>query len=214
MQLHTTTVSPLLQQTLMTLMKIIQLQHFRLTNGTAFSLQLGHRQSKEIDLFTDQPYSDAEFAKVKTALQNSFGNGEHHRLEAVGKGTSFFIYNLNKDYVKIDVYYSSAPFLEEPIVIDHLRMATMDDLVTLKLERLRTYPTKQDYWDLHAVLDDYPLAKLMDLHQRKYGEQHNRKELLKCLTNFTKVDEDFPPNCYQNKNWHLVKLDFLDLVRV
>ncbi|WP_235280572.1 nucleotidyl transferase AbiEii/AbiGii toxin family protein [Myroides profundi] len=34
---------------------------FRLVGGTALSLQVGHRMSIDIDLFTDNPYSTVDF---------------------------------------------------------------------------------------------------------------------------------------------------------
>lgn len=47
------TVSPLLQNVSMNLMKEDLLSNFRLVGGTALSLHIGHRMSVNIDLFTD-----------------------------------------------------------------------------------------------------------------------------------------------------------------
>lgn len=44
-------------------------QDFRLVGGTALSLQLGHRMSVDIDLFTDAPYRSVDF----TAIEKRFG---------------------------------------------------------------------------------------------------------------------------------------------
>lgn len=213
MTLHNQTVSPLLQQSLMTLMKSQQLNHFRLTNGTALSLQLGHRVSKEIDLYTDHPFNENEFSKIKTQLQNSFGNGEHHHVTHKGEGTSFFIYNLNRDYVKVDVYYSPQAFIRPAVEVDHLRMASVDEIVAMKLETIRIAGNKSDYWDLHALIRDYSAADMLRLHEERYGKLHNKKELMKQLINFPKVDDDFSPGCLHKKEWGLIKLDLLDFFK-
>lgn len=213
MTLHNQTISPLLQQSLMTLMKSQQLNHFRLANGTALSLQLGHRMSKEIDLYTDREFNEYEFTKVKTQLQNSFGNGEHHQVKWKGEGTSFFIYNLNKDYVKVDVYYSPQAFIRPAIEVDYLRMTPVEEIIAMKLETIRVAGNKSDFWDLHALSHDYSLEDMLALHKERYPETHNRKELLKQLLNFDKVDDDFAPNCLQKKEWGLIKLDLLEFFK-
>ena len=51
--LYWNTVSALLKDSLLLLMQAEELNEFRLVGGTALSLQLGHRMSVDIDLFTD-----------------------------------------------------------------------------------------------------------------------------------------------------------------
>lgn len=50
--LYYNTVNELLKQILLTLMSAEVFAPFRLVGGTALSLQLGHRMSIDIDLFT------------------------------------------------------------------------------------------------------------------------------------------------------------------
>lgn len=58
MNLHYETVSPLLKETLQKLVNSPIFKDFTLIGGTCLSLQLGHRRSIDIDLFTDiyQPF--------------------------------------------------------------------------------------------------------------------------------------------------------------
>jgi len=60
-QLKYNTVKPLLRNILSWLMAEEILDPFRLVGGTALSLQLGHRESVDIDLFTDTPYGEIIF---------------------------------------------------------------------------------------------------------------------------------------------------------
>lgn len=53
--LYYNTVSDLLAASLKALMAESVFSEFRLVGGTALSLQLGHRKSIDIDLFTDMP---------------------------------------------------------------------------------------------------------------------------------------------------------------
>ena len=43
-----------------------QFTPFRLVGGTSLSLQLGHRMSDDIDLFTDDPYDSFNFANERS----------------------------------------------------------------------------------------------------------------------------------------------------
>ncbi|GHU69924.1 hypothetical protein FACS189413_09550 [Bacteroidia bacterium] len=52
MNLYYNTVSPLLREVLQKLMATPDFNDFVLVGGTALALQLGHRESIDIDLFT------------------------------------------------------------------------------------------------------------------------------------------------------------------
>jgi hypothetical protein len=62
--LHRQTVSDSLWNTLKTLMKAERLNSFRLVGGTSLSLQIGHRMSVDIDLFTDAVYDSIDFEEI------------------------------------------------------------------------------------------------------------------------------------------------------
>ncbi len=70
--LHQETVSDILWDVLQKLMNIELLLPFRLVGGTSLSLQLGHRMSVDIDLFTDAAYGSLDFNVIDKKLQESF----------------------------------------------------------------------------------------------------------------------------------------------
>lgn len=59
--IHFNTVNENLKSALITLMKSDVFHAFRLVGGTALSLQLGHRYSIDIDLFSDVEYGTIDF---------------------------------------------------------------------------------------------------------------------------------------------------------
>lgn len=212
MALHIHTISRLLHQTLMELMRSPNLKEFYLADASALSLQYGHRHANEIDLYTAIPYSESELNKLKSYLHNTFGNGEHHQFAPKGNGTSFFLYNLNKDYVKVDIYYSE-PFIEAATTIDNIRFAGPKDVMALKLEQIRRGGSKSDFWDLHYLIGQHSLETVLAAHKERYPEKHQKNELRKKLTDFQLADDDFDPPCLLKKDWNLVKLDLLDAVK-
>ena len=70
--LHYHTVNPLLKESLFLFMKADEFDDLRLVGGTSLSLQIGHRESVDIDLFTDTPYGTLDFNSIDAYLENQF----------------------------------------------------------------------------------------------------------------------------------------------
>jgi len=66
------TVNELLKNTLLILMQEDVFSSFRLVGGTALSLHLGHRESIDIDLFSDVSYGSLDFNAIDLYLKSSF----------------------------------------------------------------------------------------------------------------------------------------------
>jgi Nucleotidyl transferase AbiEii toxin, Type IV TA system len=89
--LHKNTVSDNLWDSLHKLMKIEELKDFRLVGGTSLSLQIGHRMSVDIDLFTDAPYDSIDFNRIDKLICSTFpivemGYGGNNSM-----GKSYFV---------------------------------------------------------------------------------------------------------------------------
>ena len=70
--LYYSTVSPYLKSVLKIVMDSDILKPFRLVGGTSLSLQLGHRISIDIDLFTDSDYGSLNFEDIERFLNLNF----------------------------------------------------------------------------------------------------------------------------------------------
>lgn len=70
--LYYNTVNNILNSTLHKIMNEEVFSEFRLVGGTSLSLQLGHRISVDIDLFTDAEYGSIDFKKIENYLNNNF----------------------------------------------------------------------------------------------------------------------------------------------
>ncbi len=68
--LYYNTVNDHLIRYLKTLMSSEVFNSFRLVGGTALSLQLGHRTSVDIDLFSDLEYGSIDFKVIDTFLKS------------------------------------------------------------------------------------------------------------------------------------------------
>ena len=109
------TVSPYLKSVLKIVMDSDILKPFRLVGGTSLSLQLGHRISIDIDLFTDSDYGSLNFEDIETFLKSKF-SFIVFSSELTSFGKSYFIGSSKNNAVKLDVFYSD-PFIDDELLI-------------------------------------------------------------------------------------------------
>lgn len=133
---------------------------FVLVGGTALALQIGHRMSTDIDLFTDKPFDPL---LMKQALIDTYKD----RVDVyavTGNGLRGFI-----DGVKIDMVYFHYP---NPFPIkeqDGIRMLSMDSLAAMKIHAVGNRGLKRDFVDLAELLQKKPLNKLMASYQQQFN---------------------------------------------
>lgn len=80
------TVSPLLLGVLRSLMASREFDKFRLVGGTGLSLYRGHRESIDIDLFTDALYGSIDFNKIDSFLRSHYRYVDTSSSDIIGFG--------------------------------------------------------------------------------------------------------------------------------
>jgi predicted nucleotidyltransferase component of viral defense system len=207
--LYFNTVSPALKTALETIMDADVFAAFRLVGGTSLSLQLGHRMSDDIDLFTDAAYGSIDFKMIDSYLKEIFPYTEFSNIEPVGMGKSYAVGNSNREAVKLDVYYADT-FIREALNVQGIRMATIEDVIAMKIDVIQRGGRKKDFWDLHELLDKYPLKQMLLLHAERHPYNHDADLILNNLKSFDKADNDFDPICLNGKYWEIIKLDLVE----
>jgi hypothetical protein len=209
-KLHLQTVSPLLESTLRLLMNEPALDSFRLVGGTALSLQRGHRMSVDIDLFSDALYGSVNFDEIELFLKKNFSLVEMSKFsKPVVLGNNYFVGHNANELLKLDIYYNE-PFIFPAIEYEGIRLASVEEIIAMKMDVIQRTGRKKDFWDIHELHTEYTLKEMLDLHEQRYPHIHNRKLLIEQLINFTEADYDFEPDCLRGKHWELIKLDLID----
>lgn len=200
------TVNELLKSSLLKLMEAEEFSKFRLVGGTALSLQIGHRESIDIDLFSDIEYGTLNFNEIEDFLKSNFKYVDFLDVPSA-MGKAYFIGENKDNTVKLDVFYTDTyiqPFIEE----DGIRMATIEEIIAMKVDVIQRGGRKKDFWDLHALLDSYSIKQMMDFHEQRYPYTHDKDLIIKNFTNFDQADDDFDPICFKGKYWEFIKEDF------
>ena len=210
-KLHYNTVSKTLTKCLKELMTEPLIKDFVLVGGTSLSLQLGHRVSIDIDLFTDSLYGNVNFNAIQEMLRSKFNFCIGDCGNIVSFGTSYLIGDTNEDAVKLDLFYTE-PFIRKVQIIDGIRMASLEDIVAMKLHVMGDGGRKKDFWDLNELQSRFTLNQMLDLYEEKFPYDYTREEIIKGLNDFSKADNEPNPICFRNKQWDFIKLEMIDFV--
>ncbi len=208
--LYYNTINELLKNSLHVVMNATIFNPFRLVGGTALSLQIGHRKSIDIDLFSDTTYGTINFHEIDHFLKQNFNYVSSNQLPpAMGK--SYFIGKDQQNAIKLDIYYTDS-FVFPSIEIDNIRMASIEEIIAMKMDVVQRGGRKKDFWDLHELLPKYNLNQMLEFHEKRYPYTHNKNLIIQNLTHFDHADYDLNPVCLKGKYWEFIKDDFQEII--
>jgi hypothetical protein len=171
-----------------TLQQIPALHEFVLVGGTSLALQMGHRISDDIDLFTQ---SDIDQDFIIETLKKEFGKS--FSVSALSRNTV----NCVVSNIKIDLLRHGYPYIDNIIMEDNLRLLGLPDIVAMKLNAIAGNGTRvKDFIDLYFLLDRFSLKQMFSFYKKKYADQ-DIYHVRKSLTYF----DDIPPD-----SWKTVRL--------
>lgn len=209
--MHWNTVTPMLQQVLKTLMESPIFDPFRLVGGTSLSLQMGHRISVDIDLFTDADYGTIDFEQIDNFFRKYFLYVDTSEGLPVAMGKSWYVGSSEEDAIKVDIYYTDA-YIRSQHVKEKIRMAAREDIIAMKLEIIGHSGRKKDFWDIHGLHDDFKIPQMIDLYLERFPYSYSEEELRTALVNFAVAENDLDPVCLLGKRWELIKLQITQWV--
>lgn len=210
--LHYNTITPLLHSILADLMATDIFKDFRLVGGTALSLHRGHRMSVDIDLFTDAEYGSIDFEAIDTFLRSNYSYVDTNNYDVIGMGKCYFIGDSQLKCIKLDLFYTDK-FIDKIILIDGLRLASIEEIIAMKMDVILRTGRKKDFWDIHELKDNYSISEMIALHEKRYPYTHDRDALKQKFIDFEDADGDFEPDCLRGKYWKFIKLDLIDFIK-
>lgn len=203
------TVTPLLRRILTHVMAEPLFNPFVLVGGTNISLRYGHRQSDDIDLFTASTYGSLDYSLFESFFKENYPYFDcPDKSSIIGPGRTYYVGMNKENCVKIDLWYHDN-FILPYETIGGIRMASIEDIVAMKVDVLSRKGRKKDFWDLHLLHDTFNLHEMIQLHSRANEYTHDYDEVAAGFNNFKHADGDPNPRCNLNKDWDMIKLDFI-----
>lgn len=193
--LYTETVEPGTLGLLKRLMADVILESFVLVGGTALSLQLGHRKSIDLDLFSLIDFNSSE---ILSHLEEK--NNNPVVIQQFKQTLTVEI-----EGIKLDFLHFRYPFTYNILNIDGIRMADIRDIACMKVDAIVGRGRKKDFYDLFYLLKRFSLEEIINWYQRMYNHS-SLFHVYKSLTWFEDADMDAELNTIdQNYTWEKVK---------
>ena len=204
--LHYETITPYLHKTLLRLMSDSTFNQFRLVGGTSLSLRLGHRMSIDIDLFSNADYGSIDFHALQNHIRTMFPYCVGDCGDVAGFGATYIVGEDRNNAVKLDLFYTD-DFIAPLQMEEGIRMASINDIVAMKLDVIAQGGRKKDFWDIHELLQHYKPSMMLDFYEKRYPYGYSRKELVDGFANYVRADNEPDPMCLRGKEWDEIKRD-------
>jgi len=198
--LQTQTTSPELLELLIKLMKDEFFNNFILVGGTSLALQIGHRNSVDIDMFGNQSIDQEIFTDKLT----KFG------VVAVSQNSkNIFISSINE--IKVDFVNYKYPLLKDFIEIEGIRLASKEDIAAMKLNAILGRGSRKDFIDLFFLLQEFSLQQMIDFYNNKYVDG-SEFLVIKSLSYFEDANSQPQPIMFKEFNWEICKQKIIEEV--
>jgi hypothetical protein len=174
---------------------------FYLAEGTAAAIQIGHRLSLDLDYFSPDPFKSEDLIKILRSadIQASRLAPSEGTLNCVVNGT------------KVSFLYYEYPLLEKTRRFQRTDLASLLDIVLMKMTAIASRGLKKDFIDLYFILKEIPLQRILDNFSVKYPlERIDPYHYLLSLTYFDDADRDPMPRMLVECDWREVK-EFLKM---
>ena len=157
--LHYDTVTDQMRTIAATIFSALSPEYY-LAGGTSLALQIGHRKSVDLDYFIAQ---NIDTIALRQQLGEVF---RAHDLVITfeEKNTLWCII----DGVKVSFISRFESFLDQPMVVDNFRLASVKDVTVMKLSAICGREEYKDYFDLACLTKDVDASEWVALWQKIY----------------------------------------------
>ena len=198
--LYLETVESSTLELLKKLQRLPVLEQTRLVGGTALALQLGHRKSIDLDFFGTVD-CEAEYLRESIAGITS--------LTILKESPHIHIYIV--DGIKVDIVNYKYPWLDDVVLEQGLRLASVSDIAAMKITAIIGRGTKKDFIDIAFLLHHFSLEEILHFYAAKYNDS-SVFMAMKSLAYFDDAEADPMPDMFVNQSWQQVKAHILSKI--
>jgi predicted nucleotidyltransferase component of viral defense system len=188
------------------LLKILQqqplLQNTFLVGGTSLALQMGHRFSVDLDLFTHQPF-DASI--LLDALKENF------EVQPLTVSNTIFITVV--EGIKVDIVHFKYPFAFPLIELEGVKMADIRDIAPMKLDAVTKRGSKKNFFDMFYLFERFDPTQILEWYNQMF-KHSTSLHVIMSLTYF--VDAELTENTIvfdKKVTWEKVKNRMTEVVQ-
>jgi predicted nucleotidyltransferase component of viral defense system len=172
---------------------------FYLAGGTGLAIILAHRKSYDFDFFSRNQFSTGKLLEI---IIRSFGEDEVILSEI--KEDTLIVF-LND--IQVSFFQYNYPLLKNLVKKDGLYIASLEDILAMKIIAIIQRGTKKDFIDLWTIMKEkkYSLQDIFIFCKTKFGKAFSESIALKALTYFKDAEEETPEKEKSNFSWENIK---------
>ena len=175
-------ITPATFELIQELQSINELKNFFLVGGTSLALQLGHRNSIDIDLFTRDDFDDNYLMQI---LNNRYTVTEIFRRK---NSIICLINNIKTDFIK-----HNYPLLLPPVREEGISFLSKEDIAAMKFHAIiQSGKRLKDFIDIYFLLQHFSMKQMVDFFSAKY-QYTNPMIAMKAINFFEDIDEHIDP---------------------
>lgn len=191
--LHLQTVKPDTLGLLKSILAIPELSDFNLAGGTSLALQIGHRESYDLDFFGNRPFEPDElFGYLR----------EFDSIQTLHRTRNIQVFSING--IKVDFVNYTYPLLSNVKIVDGLRLLDLPDIAAMKLSAITGRGRKRDFTDLYFLLQLFSFEQLIEFYKKKFPDG-NEWLLARSVTYFDDAEGDEEIRLFKKAPWEKVK---------
>lgn len=169
---------------------------FYLAGGTAVYYYLLHRNSIDLDFFTNK----------NVDLRNFVNYFRTNELKLISQDTMHAIVNR----VKVSLFFYPYPLLKPLINLELIKIASLEDILCMKISAIISRGSRKDFIDTFFIMKDLKISasKVIEMFKKKYG---NYEEIVikKSLTFFEDADNEPEIPTLKKVKWDEIKNFFI-----
>ncbi len=155
-------IHPLTLELLETLQADPKLAQYFLVGGTSLALQIGHRLSIDLDLFSIAPFEVEPLQQYLISIYN---------FEVDKLGINTLIGSISR--IKTDFITHAYPLVKPLLLEENIRMASITDIAAMKLNAISQSGQRlKDFVDVYFLLEIMPLSLMLDAYEVKYPKSN------------------------------------------
>jgi hypothetical protein len=175
-----------------------------LAGGVAIALRLRHRESRDLDLFVPHDFDAERWAERLP-----------ENVEVTGRARATL--HVQAAGVPVSILSYRYPLLATPDrSLLSVPVASLDDLLCMKLSAIAGRGAAKDFWDLDALLEhgvaQGTLSGALELYKRKFSSE-DLGHVVRSLAYFGDADRQPLPMGLTREHWSAVKRGMLQRVR-
>lgn len=193
--MHPETIDKKTESVLAKIKNLPWIKNFYLAGGTALALQLGHRESIDLDFFS---VADFSVQKIKTDLSKIGKLAVDYEEKGTLSGAL--------DGVKISFFHYDYNQLFPLISYGGIFLADERDIAAMKIDTISSRGSRKDFVDIYFLMKEYGLEEIIGFFENKYKNIHyNKLHILKSLVYFTDAENDPQPLMRADFDWEKAK---------